>query len=532
MFDYIVVGGGSAGSALTGRLIDAGASVLLLEAGPRDKHPLIHVPAGFTRLLPTHLLYHYETVPQVGMDSRPRVVPQGRTLGGGSSVNALIYIRGQREDYDEWQRGGCDGWSYRDVLPYFRRAEHNERFHDAYHGAGGPLSVEDLVQRSELTTAFVRAGQEAGIPYSPDFNGARQNGVGFNQITTRERRRCSAAVAYLRKAEQSGRLKIVTGAQVDRIVIEGGRAVGVEYRHGGRKVVERGCKEVIVSGGSIQSPRLLMLSGIGPAAQLEQHGIPVIQDLPGVGANLQDHAEFPAVSYCTGRYGYFGEDTPLNTVKNGLQYLLFRSGPVASNVAEACAFINVDEPEARPNVQLHFLPIVFLDLDAETIKRAGATINPCVLRPMSRGEIRLTSADPDAKLEIDPRYFQHPEDCRLAVKGLKAAREILAQDALRQYTGEEALPGPSVHSDDDLLDYIRRRSKTVYHPVGTCKMGVDGAAVVDPALRVRGVAGLRVVDASIMPNLISGNTNAASIMIGEKAADTILGKQSLAVAAV
>ncbi|MGF6767605.1 choline dehydrogenase [Paraburkholderia sp. GAS199] len=532
MYDYVVVGGGSAGSALTGRLIEAGASVLLLEAGPRDRHPLIHIPAGFTRLLSTDLLYHYETVPQTGMDSRPRIVPQGRALGGGSSVNALIYIRGQREDYDDWARAGCSGWSYRDVLPYFRRAEDNERFNDEFHGVGGPLGVEDLVQRCELSTAFVRAGQQAGIRYTPDFNGVRQNGVGFNQITTRRQRRCSAAVAYLRKAEESGRLTIVTGAQVDRIVIKSGRATGVVYRHNGRTVEETGCKEVIVSGGSIQSPRLLMLSGIGPSAELEKHGIPVLSDLPGVGGNLQDHAEFPAVSYCTGRYGYYGQDSVLNMVKNGLQYLMFRTGPVASNVTEACAFINVDEPDERPNVQMHFVPIVFLDLDADTVKKAGATINPCVLRPMSRGEIRLKSADPAASLSIDPRYLQHPEDCRIAVKGLKAAREVLAQDALRQYTEEESLPGPSVRGDAELLEFIRRRAKTVYHPVGTCKMGMDDEAVVDPELRVRGIAGLRVVDASIMPNLISGNTNAASIMIGEKAADMVLGRPLMTAATI
>lgn len=527
MYDYIVIGGGSAGSAVTGRLIEAGARVLLLEAGPRDRHPLIHIPAGFTRLLSTDLLYHYETVPQPGLDSRSRIVPQGRTLGGGSSVNALIYVRGQREDYDEWSRLGCAGWSYEEVLPYFKRAEDNERLNNIYHGVGGPLGVSDLGQRCELSSAFVRAGQQAGIPFTHDFNGARQNGVGFNQVTTRDQRRCSAAVAYLRRAEISGRLTILTGVRVDRILIEGGRAIGVEYRHKGRTEQLKGCKEVILSGGSVQSPRLLMLSGIGPADALCRHGIPVTQDLPGVGGNLQDHAEFPTVSYCTGPYGYYGQDSALNMVKNGMQYLLFKSGPVASNVTEACAFVNVDDPNERPNIQMHFVPIVFLDLDQEHIKKAGATINPCVLRPMSRGEIQLNSANPDAPLSLDPKYLQHPEDCRLAVKGLRKAREILGQSALRAYTSEEALPGQGSHSDEDLLQYIRKRAKTVYHPVGTCKMGIDGESVVDPELRVTGISGLRVIDASIMPNLISGNTNAASIMIGEKGADLILGKPAL-----
>ena len=531
-YDYIVIGGGSAGSAVTGRLIEAGASVLLLEAGPRDRNPLVHIPAGFTRLLSTDLLYHYETEPQTGLDSRPRIVPQGRVLGGGSSVNALIYIRGQQEDYDEWARLGNSGWSYDEVLPYFKRAEDNERLDDRYHGVGGPLGVSDLSQRCELSTAFVRAAQQAGIPFTHDFNGARQNGVGFNQITTRDKRRCSAAVAYLRNAEASGRLTIRTGVRVDRILIEAGRAIGVEYVSNGQLVREKGCKEVILSAGAVQSPRLLLLSGIGATEELARHGIEAVQDLPGVGANLQDHIEFPAVSYCTGNYGYYGQDSFTNTLKNGLQYLLFKSGPVTSNVTEACAFVNVDAPQERPNIQMHFVPIVFLDLDQDHVKSAGATINPCVLRPQSRGEIRLRSADPGAALWIDPKYFQHAEDRRVAVAGLKKAREILAQPALRTYTSEEALPGAGVATDAALMDYIRKRAKTVYHPVGTCRMGVDGHAVVDPELRVRGIDGLRVIDASIMPNLVSGNTNAASIMIGEKGADYVLGKTALSGAAL
>ncbi|BCX67683.1 GMC family oxidoreductase [Pseudomonas izuensis] len=528
MHDYVVIGGGSAGCALTGRLIEAGASVLLLEAGPRDSHPLIHIPAGFTRLLSSPLLSRHETQAQTAMDGRSRILPQGRVLGGGSSVNALIYIRGQHEDYDDWADAGCNGWSFREVLPYFKRAEDNERFDNRYHATGGPLGVSDLKQVCELSRGFVRAAQQAGIPYTPDFNGERQNGVGFNQITARNNRRCSAAVAYLRSAEKSRRLTVVTEACVQRILIEGNQAVGVEYRHKGRLIEVRGSKEVILSAGAIQSPKLLMLSGIGPAQELERHGIPVRHALPGVGQNLQDHAEVGTIAYCHGKYGYYGQDNPLNTVKNGLQYLMFGSGPVSSNVTEACAFINTDDASARPNAQMHFVPIVFFDLDQEAIKKPGATINTCVLRPMSRGEIRLASTDTETAPLVDPRYFAHPEDRRVAIKGLNLAREVLAQPAMRNYTGEEVFPGANVRSDEALLKYIGQRAKTVYHPVGTCKMGVDDMAVVDPELRVHGLLNLRVVDAAIMPNLISGNTNAPSIMIGEKAADMILGRSALA----
>jgi len=531
MHDFVVVGGGSAGCALTGRLIEAGASVLLIEAGPRDTHPLIHIPAGFTRLLSSPLLSRHETQPQTAMDGRKRILPQGRVLGGGSSVNALIYIRGQHEDYDDWARAGCNGWSFREVLPYFKRAEDNERFDNGYHATGGPLGVSDLKQVCELSRGFVRAAQQTGIPFTADFNGERHNGVGFNQITARNNRRCSAAVAYLRSAEKSNRLTVVTDATVQRILIEGDQAVGVEYTHKGHRIQVRASKEVILSAGAIQSPKLLMLSGIGPREELQRHGIPLLHELPGVGQNLQDHAEVGTIAYCHGKYGYYGQDNALNTVKNGLQYLMFGSGPVSSNVTEACAFVNTDNAQERPNAQMHFVPIVFFDLDQDIIKKPGATINTCVLRPMSRGEIRLTDSKADTPPRIDPRYFAHPEDRRVAIKGLNLSREILAQPAMRKYTGEEIFPGLNVRSDEALLSYIGQRAKTVYHPVGTCKMGDDDMAVVDPELRVHGLRNLRVVDASIMPNLISGNTNAPSIMIGEKAADMILGRAPLPVSA-
>ncbi len=526
--DYVIVGGGSAGSALAGRLAQAGAKVLILEAGPQDRHPLIHIPAGFVKLLDSKLLYHYRTEPQEALNGRAPVMPQGNVLGGGSSVNAAIYIRGQRSDYDGWAQAGAEGWAYRDVLPYFRRAEGNDRLSDDYHGTDGPLSVSDLRQITDLTRAFVRSAQQAGIPFTPDFNGARQRGVGFNQTTTRDGRRCSAAVAYLRPALKTGNLEIRTGCLVTRLLFEGDRAVGVEYSRNGRLEQVRAAEEVVLSAGAVQSPKLLMLSGIGPEAELRRHNIALKHRLEGVGQNLQDHLEFPAVRFCTGRYGYFGEDTFFRSIKNGLQYMLFKSGPVMSNVTEACAFVNVDDIEAEPNLQMHFVPIVFMDGDREPVKRAGATVNPCVLRPQSRGEIRLRSTDPAADPIVDPRYLSAPEDLRISVKGLNIAREILAQSAFAPYLEKtEAFPGGDMQDEQALQNYVRSMGKTVYHPVGTCRMGRDDMAVVDTELRVHGLRNLRVVDNSIMPSLISGNTNAPAIMIGEKASDIIRGLQPL-----
>lgn len=529
MWDYVVVGGGSAGSALAGRLATANAGrVLVLEAGPGDTNPLIHIPAGFVKLLDTSLLYHYRTEPQAGLNGRTPIMPQGAVLGGGGSVNAAIYVRGQRRDYDGWASLGADGWSYADVLPYFLRAEDNDRLSDAYHGTGGPLGVSDLRQITDLSRAFVRSAQEAGIPFTADFNGERQRGVGFNQTTTRNGRRCSAAVGYLRPALKTGNLEIRTDCLVTRILFEGDRATGVEYVRKGKLETARAEAEIILSAGAVQTPKLLMLSGIGPEAELRRHGIAVRHGLEGVGRNLQDHLEFPAIRFCTGRHGYYGEDGFFRSIKNGMQYLLFKSGPVMSNVTETCAFVNVDDMDAEPNVQMHFVPIVFMDSDQETVKRAGATLNPCVLRPESRGEIRLRSTDPAAHPLVDPRYLAAPEDLRLSVKALKLARRILAQPSLARYVEpEEAYPGRSADSDDSLEAYVRSRGKTVYHPVGTCRMGRDPMAVVDPELRVHGLRNLRVVDNSVMPTLISGNTNAAAIMIGEKASDMVRGVEPL-----
>ena len=529
MVDYIVVGGGSAGCAVAGRLASGGAgSVLVLEAGPKDNHPLIHIPAGFVKLLGGKYLTDYKTEPQTHLDGASLSLPQGNVLGGGGSVNAAIYIRGQKADYDGWAAAGADGWAYKDVLPYFRRAEDNNRLAGEFHGTGGPLGVSDTGNIDELTRAFVKACQQIGEPFTPDFNGARQRGVGFNQTTTRNKRRCSAAVAYLPLGRATGNLEVRTGVYVTRILIEGGRATGVEVIEGGQKKTIRAEKEVILSSGALQSPKLLMLSGIGPEAELKRNGIEPRHKLEGVGQNLQDHLEAGAIRYCTGRYGYYGQDNLINAAKNGLQYLLFKTGPVASNVTEACCFLNVDNPEDEPNVQLHFLPIVFMEnANEKDLKAAGATVNPCVLRPKSRGQVTLRSANPRDLPRVDPNFFSDPDDIRLAVAGLRKAQEILAQEAFKPYVQQrEAFPAKT--EEADLISYWKKHGKTVYHPVGTCRMGRDEMSVVDPELRVHGIEGLRVVDNSVMPNLVSGNTNAAAIMIGEKAADLIMRRNSVA----
>ncbi len=529
MPDYIVVGGGSAGCTVAGRLASEGAgSVLLLEAGPKDTHPLIHIPAGFVKLLGGKYLTDYKTEPQSHLNGATPSLPQGNVLGGGGSVNAAIYIRGQKADYDGWAEAGADGWAYKDVLPYFKRAEDNNRLADEFHGVGGPLGVSDTGNVDELTRAFIKSCQQMGEPFTADFNGVRQRGVGINQTTTRNRRRCSAAVAYLPQGRASGALAVQTGVFVSRIIIENDRAVGVEVLNGNDRKIIRADKEVIIASGALQTPKLLMLSGIGPEAELARHGITMTHKLEGVGQNLQDHFEAGAIRYCTGRYGYYGQDTGFNAIKNGLQYLLFRSGPVASNVSEACCFLNVDNPDDEPNVQLHFLPIVFMEnADAKDLKAAGATVNPCVLRPKSRGEVTLRSGNPRDLPRVDPNFFSDPDDIRLSVAGLRKAQEILAQDAFKPYVqAREAFPAKT--DEAELVAYWKKHGKTVYHPVGTCRMGRDEMAVVDPELRVHGIAGLRVVDNSVMPNLVSGNTNAAAIMIGEKASDLIMRRNSFA----
>ena len=521
-YDYIIAGAGSAGCALAARLSeDPSARVLLLEAGGADRHPLYHMPAGFARMTKGIGSWGWQTAPQRQLGGRVLRFTQAKVVGGGSTVNAQIYTRGNARDYDAWaEQEGCAGWSYRDVLPYFRRAEHNERFADEYHGADGPLGVSIPINPLPISEAFLRAAQQLGIPYNPDFNGARQEGIGHYQVTVRNARRSSSAVAYLRPALARPNLTLRTGMQTTRILVEHGRAVGVALAGGEHIRAER---EVILCAGAIGSPRLLLLSGIGPADHLRAVGVAVVHDLPGVGGNLQDHLDLYTIAECTGDHTYDGYARPHRALWAGAQYLLFHKGPVASTLFETGGFWFSAPDAAWPDIQFHLGLGSGIEAGVAKLRHAGVTVNSAYLRPASRGTVRLASADPAAAPLIDPNYWAEPDDRRRALEGLRMAREILRQPALRPFVLAERLPGPEVTSEADLIAYAHRSCKTDHHPVGTCRMGNGPDAVVAPDLLVRGLAGLRVVDASIMPRIPSCNTNAPAIMIGEKAADLVRG---------
>jgi choline dehydrogenase len=524
-FDYVVVGAGSAGCVLANRLTASGRHrVLLVEAGGHDRNVWIHIPLGYGKLFSNGKVnWLYSSEPEAELNNRKIIQPRGKVLGGSSSINGLLYIRGQQVDFDHWRQLGNSGWSFADVLPYFRRAEDQARGENALHGVGGPLAVSDVCEPHPLCEAFIAAAQQAGFPRNDDFNGPTQEGAGYFQLTARRGRRCSTAVGYLRQARRRPNLAVVSNALASRILFSGRRAIGVEYRCGDTTCIAYANAEIIVAGGTFNSPQLLQLSGLGPAALLQPFGISVIANMPGVGAELQDHLQVRMQYRCT-------EPITMNDVIHswkhraaaGLRYALFRKGLLAIGAGYAGGFFRTSTLAATPDVQVHFIIFSADTSGAALHSFPGFIASVCQLRPESRGFVRIKSADASTPPAIQPRYLSTPTDRDTVVAGLKLLRRIMSQPAMRRYIAEERAPDPRCTSDAELLAFARATGTTVFHPTSTCRMGSDSAAVVDERLRVHGIERLRVVDGSIMPTVVSGNTNAAIVMIAEKGADMIL----------
>ncbi len=524
MSDYVIVGAGSAGCVLANRLSeDPDVEVLLVEAGGSDRHPNVRIPAAFAKQFKTKRDWDLNTEPEPHCDDRSLYMPRGKGLGGSSSMNAMLYVRGHPLDYEKWAAGGATGWDWDGIRPYFLRAEDNARGESEHHAIDGPLRVEDERSPRRLTGRFLESCAEAGIPRIADYNGHEQDGAALAQVTQRNGRRWSTADAYLRPAASRKNLRVVSGAQVLGVELEGEHATGVRYRRRGREQLVRAEREVILAAGALASPQLLMLSGIGPGEQLKEVDVQVAVDLPGVGANLQDHPYLTLVWDVPDGGSLADAESP----RAMLEYLLRRSGPLTSSVAEAVAFVRSRPGLAQSDLQFHFAPAYFVDNGFDEYDGHAITMGPALVAPRSRGHVRLRSADPADKPRILTNSLAEPEDVAALIAGARRAREIAAAGPFAEVLGRELFPGPKIDNDEDLADDLRRRVELLFHPVGTCRMGSDGDAVVDPELRVRGVGGLRVVDASVMPIIPSGNTNAPTIAVAERAADLIAGKPPL-----
>jgi choline dehydrogenase len=532
--DFVVVGAGSAGCVMATRLSeDPHTRVVLLEAGGQDDNRWIHIPLGFGKTFADPSVnWCYETEPDPGANGRRIFWPRGKVLGGSSSINGMVYIRGQHEDFDLWRQMGCTGWSATDVLPYFKRAEHQVRGPDDWHSTGGPLVVSDVPDKHEICEAFIRACNDLGYPTNPDFNGATQDGVGYHQTTTTNGKRCSTAKGYLHPVMDRPNLRVITGALAQRIIFTGKRATGVDFTQDNLPHAVRARREVILCGGAINSPQLLLLSGVGPQAQLAAHGIEVVHRSPGVGHAMQDHYSAPIKLKC--RFPITVNDvmqSNLKKLRTGLEYYLLRRGPMAAISAQVALFARTRSELATPDIKMS-ISIFSADRPQDGLhKWSGFTIIVYQLRPESRGEIRLKSANPQDPPAMIPNYLATETDRRTITDGLMLGRRLLAMPEMQHYVAEEFLPGPAVTTAAQMLEHARNCGGTVFHPTSTCKMGIDTMAVVDPQLRVIGIDGLRVVDASVMPTVVSGNTNAATIMIAEKAADLVRQRVPLAVAA-
>jgi choline dehydrogenase len=525
IYDYIIIGAGSAGCVLAHRLSESGRfNVLLIEAGPRDTNPWIHIPLGYGKLFATPSVnWMYQSEPEAELNNRRVFTPRGKVLGGSSSINGLVHIRGQREDFDEWARLGNAGWSYDEVLPYFRKSEDQQRGPNEYHGSGGPLKVSDLPDTHALCDAFIAAAGEAGIARNDDFNGAAQEGAGYYQAIARGGRRQSCAVAYLKPAMRRTNLHVMTEALVTRIVFDARRAVAVEYWRAGRAESARAGREVLLCGGAINSPQLLQLSGIGPHELLQRHGIATLLDAPGIGAGLQDHFYVRTVWKCAQPITFNDALGSLSgRIAAGLRYVLLRRGPLSVSAGYAGAFVRARAGVKRPDAQLYFINFSTDRMGTTLHTFSGFTVSMSPLRPSSRGSVRIQSGDARAAPAIRYNFLGTEDDRRTTVDALKLVRRIVQQPALQPFVAAEYAPGARAQDDTSWLAYAREAGGTVYHPTSTCRMGTDKLAVVDERLRVRALAGLRVVDASIMPNVVSGNTNAATVMIAEKAAALIL----------